>query len=42
MIVASLGATIGALLIGVPVGILTSIFIAEIAPKTEQQCNKSY
>ena len=34
MIVASLGATIGALLIGVPVGILTSIFIAEIAPKT--------
>ncbi len=30
MIVASLGATIGALLIGVPVGILTSIFIAEI------------
>lgn len=33
MIVASLGATIGALLIGVPVGILTSIFMAEIAPK---------
>ncbi|MDZ4996753.1 phosphate ABC transporter permease subunit PstC [Clostridium perfringens] len=33
MIVASLGATIGALLIGVPVGILTSIFIVEIAPK---------
>ena len=33
MIVSSLGATIGALLIGVPVGILTSIFIAEIAPK---------
>lgn len=33
MIVASLGATIGALLIGAPVGILTSIFIAEIAPK---------
>ncbi|EHK2441088.1 phosphate ABC transporter permease subunit PstC [Clostridium perfringens] len=33
MIVASLGSTIGALLIGVPVGILTSIFIAEIAPK---------
>ncbi|MDZ4994055.1 phosphate ABC transporter permease subunit PstC [Clostridium perfringens] len=33
MIIASLGATIGALLIGVPVGILTSIFIAEIAPK---------
>ncbi len=33
MIVASLGATVGALLIGVPVGILTSIFIAEIAPK---------
>ncbi|ELC8442162.1 phosphate ABC transporter permease subunit PstC [Clostridium perfringens] len=33
MIVASLGATIGSLLIGVPIGILTSIFIAEIAPK---------
>lgn len=33
MIVASLGATIGALIIGVPVGILTAIFIAEIAPK---------
>ena len=33
MIVASLGSTIGALLISVPVGILTSIFIAEIAPK---------
>lgn len=33
MIVASLGATIGSLLIGVPIGILTAIFIAEIAPK---------
>lgn len=33
MIVASLGATVGALIIGVPIGILTSIFIAEIAPK---------
>lgn len=33
MIVASLAATFGALLIGVPVGILASVFIAEIAPK---------
>ncbi|MDZ5254220.1 phosphate ABC transporter permease subunit PstC [Clostridium sp. LIBA-8841] len=33
MIVASLGATIGSLIIGVPIGILTAIFIAEIAPK---------
>ncbi|MGG5460756.1 phosphate ABC transporter permease subunit PstC [Clostridium sp. B9] len=33
MIVASLGATFGSLVIGVPIGILTAIFIAEIAPK---------
>ena len=33
MIVSSLAATIGALVIGVPVGVLTAIFIAEIAPK---------
>ena len=33
MIVASVFATIGALLIGVPISLLTSIFIAEIAPK---------
>lgn len=33
MIVASIYATIGALLIGVPVGLLTAIFLAEIAPK---------
>ena len=33
MIVASLGATLGSLVIGVPIGILTAIFIAEIAPK---------
>ncbi|HHD2753021.1 TPA: phosphate ABC transporter permease subunit PstC [Clostridium perfringens] len=33
MIVASLGATMGSLIIGVPIGILTAIFIAEIAPK---------
>ena len=33
MVAASIIATIGALLIGVPVGILTAIFIAEIAPK---------
>ena len=33
MIVASIFATIGALVIGVPVGILTAVFIAEVAPK---------
>ncbi|MEG0842853.1 MAG: phosphate ABC transporter permease subunit PstC [Romboutsia sp.] len=33
MIAASLLATLGALLIGVPVGILTAVFIAEVAPK---------
>lgn len=33
MIVASVFATIGALIIGVPISLLTSIFIAEIAPK---------
>ena len=33
MIVASLYATIGALIIGVPVGVFTAIFLAEIAPK---------
>lgn len=33
MVIASLIATIGALIIGVPVGILTSVFIAELAPK---------
>ncbi len=33
MVAASIIATIGALLIGVPIGILTAIFIAEVAPK---------
>ncbi len=33
MIVASLIATVGSLIIGVPVGILTAVFIAEISPK---------
>jgi phosphate transport system permease protein len=33
MIVASIYATIGALVIGVPVGLFTAIFLAEIAPK---------
>lgn len=33
MILASVIATLGALIIGVPIGILTSVFIAEIAPK---------
>ena len=32
MIIASLFATFGAILLGVPIGILTSVFIAEIAP----------
>ncbi len=33
MIVASLYATIGALIIGVPIGLFTAIFLSEIAPK---------
>lgn len=33
MIVTSLYATFGAIIIGVPIGILTAVFIAEIAPK---------
>ncbi len=33
MIVASVVSTLGAVMIGVPVGILTAIFIAEVAPK---------
>ena len=33
MIVASLGITLGAVVIGVPVGILAAVFIAEMAPK---------
>lgn len=33
MIVASIYATIGALILGVPVGLFTAIFLAEIAPK---------
>lgn len=34
MILASIYATIGALIIGVPVGLFTAIFLAEIAPKS--------
>ena len=34
MIVASIYATIGALILGVPVGLFTAIFLAEIAPKS--------
>lgn len=33
MIVASIFATIGALIIGVPIGLFTAVFLAEIAPK---------
>lgn len=33
MIVASIVSTFGAVIVGVPVGVLTAIFIAEIAPK---------
>ncbi len=33
MILASIFATLGALVIGVPIGILTAVFIAEVAPK---------
>lgn len=34
MIIASIYGTLGSLVIGVPIGILTAIFIVEIAPKT--------
>lgn len=34
MIVASLYATIGALVIGVPIGVFTAVFLAELAPKS--------
>ncbi|MGI3027009.1 phosphate ABC transporter permease subunit PstC, partial [Vibrio cholerae] len=33
MIVASVVSTFGAVIVGVPIGVLTAIFIAEIAPK---------
>ena len=33
MIIASIYGTIGALIIGVPIGLLTAIFISEVAPK---------
>ena len=33
MVLASIFGTLGSLLLGVPVGILTSVFVAEIAPK---------
>lgn len=33
MIVASIYATIGAIVVGVPIGLLTAIFISEVAPK---------
>ena len=33
MIVASIYGTVGALIIGVPIGLLTAVFIAEVAPK---------
>ncbi len=34
MIVGSLLATLGAIVLGVPIGLLTAVFIAELAPKT--------
>lgn len=37
MIVASTAATIGSLIIGVPIGIFTAVFLAEIAPKPVQK-----
>ena len=37
MIVASIVATIGSLIIGVPIGIFTAAFLAEIAPKPVQK-----
>ncbi len=33
MIVGSIGATLGAILVGVPIGILTAVFLAEVAPE---------
>lgn len=33
MIVASVASTLGAVIVGVPIGVLTAVFIAEIAPK---------
>lgn len=33
MIIASIYATIGAIIVGVPIGVLTAVFLAEIAPK---------
>ncbi len=33
MIVGSLGVTVGAILVGVPIGILTAVFLAEVAPE---------
>ena len=37
MIVASIVSTIGSLIIGVPIGIFTAVFLAEIAPKSVQK-----
>ncbi|WP_419725746.1 phosphate ABC transporter permease subunit PstC [Terrisporobacter petrolearius] len=37
MIVASIVATMGSLIIGVPIGIFTAVFLAEIAPKPVQK-----
>ncbi|ORT48724.1 phosphate ABC transporter permease [Vibrio sp. qd031] len=34
MIVASVASTLGAVIVGVPIGVLTAIFIAEVAPKS--------
>ena len=39
MIVTSMVATVGALIIGVPIGILAAIFIAEICPKKYAKSN---
>ena len=40
MIIASILATLGSLIIGVPIGILTAIFLAEIAPKPVQKLDR--
>ena len=37
MIIASVIATIGSLILGVPIGIFTAVFLAEIAPKSVQK-----
>ena len=41
MIIASLYATVGAIIVGVPIGVLTAVFISEVAPKWLAEALKS-